>query len=316
MATQHPQTERWLESYGVTGAQLATIPLERIDIPASHANQARLTGEPINEEVALGYGLSMERGDVFPPIIVTPTAKGYLVIDGNHRVAGTQLAKKDEIDAYVITNVTTPQRMLLTFDANTRHGYRTTTNERIQQALALVANGVTTKAAAEALNLPTDRLVSIVGGRETERQLTEAGINTSKLTMAHFTRLGSLRSHPVRIAAAKWFDEQKVGTVEASATIAALNNLHSEAEQLAFIARESGKRVALVPTTARGRIQLPPAIASLQRAVTEIERIDPSTINNTAVNERLTPDVKTVLAARVLDASVRLKRLGEKLTNQ
>jgi len=316
MTTPDTKTERWLESYGITRWDLSTIPIERIDQAASHTNQARLTGTAVDDEIATNYGLAMENGDIFPPIVLFDQGpKGYLVIDGNHRVAGKQLANETEIDAYILRDLTIPQRLLLTFDANTRHGFRTTTNERVQQAITLVNNGLTLRAAANALNVPEQRISQVLGGKNAERQLIEAGVDTSKLSTGHFQRLGAIRSYPVRAAAAKWFAEQRVNTTDASMLIKQINDRTSDADQLDFIRRESGRRNALNTATARGRVVLPAPIAHLQRALADIDQINANEITTTAVQERLTNDLKTVMASRALDASVKLRRLAEKLTN-
>lgn len=306
-------TEAWLDSYGATNRELRTIPLDRIDVPNSHRNQARLTGQPVNEEVATNYALALERGDQFPPIIVTPTRDGYLVIDGNHRVAAYTLANKDEIEAYVLTNLTKPQQLLLTFDANTRHGLQTSVADRLQQALTLVANGVSVRNAATSLNVPETRVATLVNAQEAERQLATAGVDTGRLSTGHFQRLANLRSHPVRTAAARWFLDQRIGTVEASALITQINNLPSEAAQLDFIRREAGRRTALNTATARGRATLPPPIVHLQKALADIDQIATTDLNQTAINERLTNELKTVLASRALDAVAKLRRIAATL---
>jgi transposase-like protein len=313
MTQPHPRTEAWLREFGVTAFELRDIPIERWNREASLRNQARLTDTPITDEVANTYALAMIQGDEFPPVVVEDTPEGYVSLDGNHRLTGADIAEKTDFPAYVVSNITQPQRLLLTFDANTRHGLRTSNNERLQQAAALVNAGVTLTEAARTLNVNGSTLSNTIGAQNAEAQLAAAGINTTALSRTHLVRLSALSSTTVRSAAARWFIAQRVGVTESSRQVNTIRHLPNEAEQLEYISRESARNEQLTNATARGRVPVPPSITTLRRALNTVDRINVAEL--TRATSVLPTEHKAVLSSRAQDAVARLRRVVEALNN-
>lgn len=309
------KTEAWLQNFGVENFTLEVLDIANIDRQASLSNQARVTSQPIDDEVVANYALAIEAGAEMPPIVVVPTTNGYKTVDGNHRFVAYDLAGKTTIEAYVLHDTSETQRLLLTFDANTRHGLRTSSAERLAQALTLVANGITPAEAARVLNISPHTLYQRIQAQEAATQLAGEGVDTTRLSHSHLRTLASIRNTNVRTATANWINDQRIPIPDAGPLIQQLNSLGTETEQLRFIEIERGRRAALNRASARGRIQLPTPIPELQRVLEAIDEIAPTALSSEGVRERVPDELRSVLGSRALDGAARLRRIAAALTD-
>lgn len=81
---------------------------------------AHLARRPIDREHVISLLLSDAR--TWPPILVTKTDQGYVIIDGYHRVEAMAVKQLDEIRATCKTFKTEQDVIWACFDANLQHG--------------------------------------------------------------------------------------------------------------------------------------------------------------------------------------------------
>ena len=104
--------EQYLASNGVEYVIDPAFDLSKIDVKASHRNQARIV--PLDGTVVTLYAECMRRGDEFPPLVVAPLPTGkYLVVAGNHRHGALVNNKTLTHPAYVLSAATAQQRFLM-----------------------------------------------------------------------------------------------------------------------------------------------------------------------------------------------------------
>ena len=89
--------------------------LEDVDI-----EDADLARRPTDRDHVISLLLSDIRR--WPPILVTKTDQGYVIIDGYHRVAATTAIQWDEIRVTCKTFKTEQDMIRACFEANLRHG--------------------------------------------------------------------------------------------------------------------------------------------------------------------------------------------------
>jgi ParB-like chromosome segregation protein Spo0J len=126
--------EAWIESFDVKW-DLTPIPIGEIDTDKSHSNQARIT--PLDDDVVQRYALAAEAGAVFPAIVVRRVGKGFVVLDGNHRVAMASLIGDATVGAYVV-ECTATVGVLMAASANSVNGERNSLEEQRQHVLHLL----------------------------------------------------------------------------------------------------------------------------------------------------------------------------------
>lgn len=165
------------DTYHVDYAYHYGVPTSEFDIDRSLKNQARF--EPLIEDSVSTYQDGVRRGDAFPAVIAYRPGRRadakLVIIDGNHRLVAHEREGKP-IDVYEIDRATKPATVtLMTFSFNTRHGQRTTEEERVHQALYLMDNGATMPVAANAVNVPERILKRAVSRRNADNRARETG---------------------------------------------------------------------------------------------------------------------------------------------
>src|ERR1044072_9393207 len=137
------EVENWLRSRGANFLRCMLIPVENFDERASRNNQARPT--PLRPAKVEEYAMAMRRGDKFPPLVAYRTSEKsttFILISGNHRLAGGKKAGVTHLTTYVLASDTPPELiLLLTVEANAHHGAEVPTEWRVKQALNLIAAG-------------------------------------------------------------------------------------------------------------------------------------------------------------------------------
>lgn len=171
------EVENWLDHHGVAWEYDPAVPLERIDFERSLQNQARVYTKLDLDRVAT-YAEAMERGDEFPAVVVNRSSvKAKLVdVDGNHRVAAYSKAEFTHIPAYVITKARPQTIVMLTFEANVKHGLPTSHEERLHQAVWLINNGASVDQAAAAVNVKSADIKKAMSRVKADQRADDVGI--------------------------------------------------------------------------------------------------------------------------------------------
>lgn len=259
--------------------ELVQLDLSYVDRESSRRNQARVS-KPIDEDTVVRYGVAMESGSKFPPIVVYRKGEKYIVLDGNHRVGAADLAKVEVLDAYVVKNPSEGQITAYTYEANVRHGLPTSTDDRMQQAIHLVTSEqMTAVDAAKSLNLPLNALRARIDQHEADERFEKLGIR--KFRDLHPTtrrRLSDIHFDPVLKAAADLVVDSRLGGEDLASVVRKVNKLRSEREQLDFIRAERASREATIKATAGGRVAPKKSLVTLARATSIINRMNLKTV--------------------------------------
>jgi hypothetical protein len=249
-----PEIEEMLKEKGVTWEFFDEFDVELIDIPKSLANQARI-GSPINAEQVDTYEEGMKRGDVFPAIVLYRSGKKYVVIDGNHRVAAAKNTGYN-LAAYVVGAKTPAQVIvMLTYEANTKHGLPTSQRERARHAVYLMENaGATMKHAAARMNLPTHYLSNYYSSYRADQRANATGIPAGQWRELHFgtrKKLNQLPDDEVFVAAVNVVFKARLNATEVEELIVALKQLGTANEQKTYLVKyldDQAERLAQVAT--------------------------------------------------------------------
>lgn len=300
-----PKIEDWLKSHGAP-FELKEIALADINERRSLHNQARF--QPLDEHLVVTYAEAMEAGAIFPPIVVTDVGTGYLIIDGNHRFAAARLAGKTHLPAYVSNGLTERQILVLTFDANTKHGLPTTPEERKQHAVYLVETaGITQKDASRMLNVPTRELNLEITRVRSEKRFTRLGIDRwSDLAKSSRMRLHNISDDVVCKAAVELAIQAKMGLDAVNIFVSEVNTLTSQSDQLAYIEAERKRLAGELKASIGGRVRMPTDVIRLNRAVAYAERmvldrVDPAVMDGptkATLRERISGAIAALEAAR------------------
>ena len=226
--------EEYLDAKGVTWEFIRNVGVDQFDLDKSLHNQARFTA--IDEKRVEAYAEAMKRGDNFPPVIAHGKMGKLIAADGNHRTQAAVRANKP-VNVYLISG--DPQTIvLITFDANTRHGLPTSEDERVQQALYLMDNGASVRAAAAALAIP-EKLVNAASiRRNTDLRFLQNGIDplvTDKITEPVKRRLAQISTDEGFVAAVDLAHRSGMTSTEAFTFVTEINELRSSQKQVEFI---------------------------------------------------------------------------------
>jgi hypothetical protein len=136
-----PKTEQFLTNGAWKWKYHERVPFSEIDLKASRENPSRLLGK-LDEDRVCSYGLAMERGDKFPPLVLlgldpATSAFKYLIATGCHRQAAADLCGLDGFDAYVVHEADQYRQEVLIRQLNTIEGYGVTPRDQVLQILHL-----------------------------------------------------------------------------------------------------------------------------------------------------------------------------------
>ena len=227
--------EEYLDQRGVQWTFVPKVPTSEFDIERSLNNNARFVA--IDKGRVEVYAEAMRRGDHFPPVIAHRQSGKYMTADGNHRLVGADQAHKP-LDVYDITGADAEVLVLISFEANTKHGLPTTENERIYQALYLVNNGLPIRDAAAAVNLPKRIVEAASKKARTDQRFIDNNIPrhiVEKLGNSVKWRLSDISTDEGFRAAVDLAFRAGFGTDEAFRVTTELNELRSSDKQVARV---------------------------------------------------------------------------------
>ena len=241
---RRPDIESYLDGKGVKWRYLSEVKIDEIDLEKSLRNQARIK-QKVDEEVITRYVEAMERGDVFPPIIFARGGRSasakFVNIDGNHRVISKKKAG-DEVytyGAYEVYDADPQVIVMMTFEANTKHGLPTSEEERVHQAIWLIDNGATKKAAAQAVNVPEKAINKLWNKVIADRRADEVGILRSHwdhLSQSIKNRLNTVATDEGFAALVELTYKAKLDWDEVNTFVSDINGSKSGNKQKAMVA--------------------------------------------------------------------------------
>lgn len=309
--TTHPardsRTERWLDSIGVRWSFIADLPLARIDLPASLANQVRR--KPLDPEVVERYAHDMRQGDTFPPLIVHRDA--HAILGGNHRHAAHVAANHTTAPAYLVTG--DPATLLrIAVEDNRNHGLPTTPAERLDHACALVEAGIAHGDAARIVGIPAPKLTSALGARRALARLDGDPVADTFAKLPASTRyeLSRIDDDAVLAEAATLTIAAGLSAGDVRSLVDAVNATHDE-EAMRLIGQayeDHDERIrdragAIRKRGAAGR-------SKLEQALATIAGLTPADLVASCPND----DVKAILAQRIMTAARVLQETHAGLT--
>lgn len=248
------------------------VSFEAIDLEASERNQARLL--PIHEETVELYEAAMRDGAVFPPIVVNGTKAPFVVLDGNHRIRAAINTGFDSAEMLVVTDASKAAMELYTYEANAKHGLPTTVEERVVQGVYLVSLGNAAIDVAKALSISERKLWNAMAAYRSRQRLERLGV-ASNWSPGQLQRFGSVRSDVVVAPLVRLASAARLAVSDIEPMIVSVNALHTETEQLAFVAEQEAKYAPIIASTAGGAIDLPREVNRLKIGIRMLQTIDP-----------------------------------------
>lgn len=244
---------------------------EDIDVSDSRENGAR--SQRLDESVVVDYRECMERGDVFPMIVVCKiNGRGKFVIaGGNHRHAALASVEKSTFPAMGCI-VSAVQFAILCRRLNRANGKRETRADRVKHAAQLVAvYGLDQTTAAETMDIPRSTLGTEL--RATEVRQIIAGLTGDDCSEVPSSVLVTMNKHKsdhnvlrelARLA------KVGVGLDEMRSVVRKLTELPTEAEKVETLSAMHEQRKK--KTAKRGQDAMKIA-ASFRRVTTQLENI-------------------------------------------
>ena len=227
--------EEYLDKKGVTWTYHPAVEPSQFDAAKSLRNQARM-GAPLDEKRVDMYAEAMRRGDEFPPVIASGKPGEYLITDGNHRLHGGIAAKKPLSMYHIVGDARTI--VLITFEANARHGLPTNEDERIQQALYLIDNGANIPEAAAALSLPRKIVEKASVTRTADQRFKQANLPLmvlEKLSEPVKRRLSNVSTDEGFVAAVNLVVDAALVSGEVFTLVTDINELRSSSKQVEYV---------------------------------------------------------------------------------
>ncbi len=247
------------------------IEQERISISDSRRNGARR--DRLDESAVVDYRECMERGDVFPMIVVCKIdgAKRYVIAGGNHRHAALAGLPRQSFPV-MSCDVSVVQFAILSRRLNRANGKRESRADRVKQAAELVtAYGLDQKAAAEAMDVPRSTLGTEL--RATEVRQIIAGItgdDCSEVPSSVLVTIGKYKSDHNVLRELAGLSKVGVGLDEMRSLVRKLKELPTEAAKVEMLSAIHDQRKK---KTVGGRNVAMQIAQSFRRMTTQLENI-------------------------------------------
>lgn len=234
-----PDAETILRDIAGLPYTVETISLDGIDWSESANNCARLT-DPLNAEKIEDYATGMNRGDVFPRIVVERHKKKnkYVILGGNQRSAALKTINASAlIECYVVDPLTSDERELVIRSLNSRHGWGPTKEERIEHAVYLVRkHGMHVETVARAMIVGASTINLHIRAEDERARLAKNGIDSSRFSKTLLAALPSVADESLRNTVAKTAIETKSSGEKAASLAAVVAKAKSKAAASAAIA--------------------------------------------------------------------------------
>jgi ParB-like chromosome segregation protein Spo0J len=231
-----PKIEQMLRKLKVNYTYISNVPTSQINMDRSRAVNVRT--EPLNEETKREYVAALQRGDMFPPLIVyrpnRGTAKKYKIADGVHRAAAHHEAGKS-VDVYELSPDTPAATISkIARICNTKNGLNLTPAERVNNAVSLKDDGLSMKDAADIMGIRESALRAALNLREADNRAKAAKIDIrlwEDLSKTVRARLNAITTDPIFKEAAILAHDVPLNASETSALVAELRQTKDLAKQ-------------------------------------------------------------------------------------
>lgn len=217
---------------------LSNVSTATIDRERSLRNQARL-GAPLDDGLVDQYVLALEAYEVFPPLYAWRNDAGLLeLMDGNHRSEAARRLGKP-VDVYEC-RCPADVRVLITLEANARHGKASSLEDRLHHGLYAVDNGMTLVEASKLFLVEVGHLRRANAAQVADRRADDAGVDrgqweslkpTIRLRLNTIS-LDNVYKEAVTLCAATRFNQPDVNDL-----VNEINRLRDADQQLAVIDR-------------------------------------------------------------------------------
>lgn len=234
-----PDAETILRDVAMLPYTTGTIRLNDIDWSESANNCARLS-DPLNSEKIEDYASGFRRGDVFPRIVVERHKKNglYVILGGNQRSSALKsIDQNAEVECYVVDPLTNDERELVIRSLNSRHGWGSTKEERVEHAVYLVRRyGMHVDTVAKAMCVSDYTIRTRIHAEDERARLAKAGIDSSKMPIRSLVSIASINDIESRNNIAKAALETKSTGDKVAALVCKVANSKSKAEASKVIA--------------------------------------------------------------------------------
>jgi predicted transcriptional regulator len=200
-----------LSFIGVTSV-IREIALSEVDWAESSNNCARLA-HPLNNEKIEEYHRSMECGDVFPRIVVESTKTGFVILGGNQRMAAVKRfdGVVATVDAYVTQPLTEANREVVIRSMNSRHGWGSEKEERLEHAQYLVRrHGFSAADVARLLAVSPTAITDRIRAEDVRASLARKGVDSSLMSQGSLNAIGRVKNERAAVTLAKAVVEHRV----------------------------------------------------------------------------------------------------------
>lgn len=229
------RVEAELDKKGVRWTYLEKVGTGKFDLEKSLGNNARY--QAIDKARVETYAEAMRRGDRFPPVIAHKVNSLFVIADGNHRLQSAHTVGAP-LNVYDITGAPTNTIVMISFEANVKHGMPTNEAERISQALWLISSGANIPAAAGMVNLPV-RIVKRASERATADQRffdnSIASRVIEKLAPAVKSRLSQISTDEGFAAMVDLADRASIGANDLMSLVTEINEIRSSDGQVKYV---------------------------------------------------------------------------------
>lgn len=243
----------------------ATITASSIDEKRSKHNHARKTA--IIQQNVDDYSDAMERGDVFPMIVVARIdgEKKMVIAGGNHRYQAAIKNGVTEFDAMVV-ECDAAMFSILCPALNLYVGQREDRNVRVEQAAdAVIRLGITAKAAAEDYRVPVSSVSHCINEKRVIVAAAKLGIRTEHLHGGYLRVLSPITTDSALLPLAIELCNTRLGVEDVRVSLKHARELPTEKDRVAALSQSisDAKRI-----TVSGRVAKQPVRAAIMRSLT------------------------------------------------
>lgn len=244
---------------------------ESINIGESRLNGARR--HRLDESAVADYRECMERGDVFPMIVVCKIdgAKRYVIAGGNHRHAALMGFPKEPFPV-MACSASVVEFAILSRRLNRANGKRETRADRVKQAAELVqVYGLDQVAAAEAMDVPRSTLGTELRAAEVRQVIARiTGNDCSDVPNSVLVTIGKYKSDHNVLRELAGLSKVGVGLDEMRSLVRKLKELPTEAAKVEMLSAIHDQRKK---KTVGGRGVTMQIAQNFRRTATQMENI-------------------------------------------
>jgi hypothetical protein len=309
--------EEYLDKKGVSWTFIDSIDPGAFDAEKSAKNNARFIA--LDERRVEEYAEAMKRGDNFPPVIAYKGSGGgkYLNADGNHRLHAAIKADMP-LKAYDITGAKPETLVIISFEANTRHGLPTSEEERVQQAIYLINMGATIKAAAATVNVP-ERIVKKASEKATtDRRFIENGIAPTVIEQLGASvkwRLAQITTDEGFVAAVNLAARTKLDSTVWFQLVTEINDLRSSEKQVLKVQELEERYLSDVQESAGGILNGKRALGPRARVSMMLGQLMNLPDDYSIIAEQYVGPERDEVAKKMREASRRLNDMAKALAS-